>query len=163
MMKKKKEKEIPEDVLSLKKSIIYGVLGIFGIVFGSNFVVDSASYIASYLGVSERMIALTIIALGTSLPELVTSVMATRKGEYDIAIGNVVGSNIFNIGVVIGIPVAIFGGVSNLAINYVDLIMMMGASLLLFMFSFKDYRISRKEGIVFLLLFVLYYSYVIFS
>ena len=163
MMKKKKEKEIPEDVLSLKKSIIYGVLGIFGIVFGSNFVVDSASYIASYLGVSERMIALTIIALGTSLPELVTSVMATRKGEYDIAIGNVVGSNIFNIGVVIGIPVAIFGGVSNLAINYVDLIMMMGASVLLFMFSFKDYRISRKEGIVFLLLFVLYYSYVIFS
>ena len=109
------------------------------------------------------MIALTIIALGTSLPELVTSVMATRKGEYDIAIGNVVGSNIFNIGVVIGIPVAIFGGVSNLAINYVDLIMMMGASVLLFMFSFKDYRISRKEGIVFLLLFVLYYSYVIFS
>lgn len=162
MMKNRKEVE-KEEIITLKKSLIFAFLGMIGIIFGSNFVVDSASYIASNLGVSERMIALTIIALGTSLPELVTSVMATRKGEYDIAIGNVVGSNIFNIGIVIGFPVMFFGGVNNVTIDYVDLIMMMGASVLLFMFSFKDYRISKKEGIVFLLLFVLYYSYVIFG
>lgn len=163
MMRYKKEKNDNEEILTLKKSIFFAVLGMLGIIFGSNFVVDSASYIASYLGVSERMIALTIIALGTSLPELVTSIMATRKGEYDIAIGNVVGSNIFNIGIVIGLPVMILGGIDNVTINQIDLIMMMGAAVLLFMFSFKDYKISRKEGLVFLLLFVLYYLYVIFG
>lgn len=162
IVKNKKEKE-EITKMSLTKSIIYTVIGIICIILGSNFVVDSASNIAASLGVSERMIGLTIIALGTSLPELVTSVMATKKGEYDIAIGNVVGSNIFNIGVVIGLPVAIFGGIGNLTINYIDLIMMMGASVLLFMFSFKDYKITRKEGFIFLLLFILYYTYVIFG
>lgn len=162
VVKNKKEDE-EETKITLKKAIIFTILGIIAIVLGSNFVVDSASKIASDLGVSERMIGLTIIALGTSLPELVTSVIATKKGEYDIAIGNVVGSNIFNIGIVIGLPVSIFGGIYNLTINYIDLIMMMGAALLLFMFSFKDYKITKKEGIVFLLLFILYYTYVVFG
>ena len=162
VMKNKKNVEDVQ-IMSLKKSIIILILGMLGIIFGSNFVVDSASDIALQLGVSERMIALTIIAFGTSLPELVTSVVATRKGEYDIAIGNVVGSNIFNIGIVIGLSVMLFGSVNNLTIDYVDLIIMMGSSVLLFMFSFKDYRISKKEGFVFLLLFCLYYSYVIFA
>lgn len=163
MMKNKKDKNNEEEKISLKKSIIFSIIGMLGIIFGSNFVVDSVSYIASYLGVSERMVSLTIIALGTSLPELVTSVIATKKGEYDIAIGNVVGSNIFNIGVVIGLPVAIIGSINNLNINYIDLIVMIFSSILLFMFSFKDYQISKKEGIIFLLLFTLYYTYVIFA
>ena len=107
------------------------------------------------------MISLTIIALGTSLPELVTSVSATRKGEYDIAIGNVVGSNIFNIGIVVGAPIAIFGGIGTIAFGYIDLIVMVVSAILLFMFAFNDYKITKKEGIVFLLLFVIYYSYVI--
>ena len=115
------------------------------------------------MGVSERLISLTIIALGTSLPELVTSMTATRKGEYDIAIGNVVGSNIFNIGMVIGIPITIFGGIGRINFSYIDLIVMIVASILLFMFSFKDYKITRKEGILFLILFVTYYSYVLIS
>lgn len=160
---KEKTREEDENNISLKKSIILIILGITGIIFGSNFVVESASKIAKLLGITERMIALTIIALGTSLPELVTSLIATKKGEYDIAIGNVVGSNIFNIGVVIGLPVALLGGITNITINYVDLIMMMGSSVLLFMFSFKDYKISKKEGSIFLLLFILYYTYVILA
>ncbi len=109
------------------------------------------------------MISLTIIALGTSLPELVTSVMATKKGEYDIAIGNVVGSNIFNIGIVVGIPVAIFGGINKISFNYIDLIIMIVATVFLFIFSRNDYKISKKEGIVFIILFIAYYSYVIFG
>ena len=145
------------------KSILFTIVGIICLILGSNAVVDSASSIAKILGVSERMISLTIIALGTSLPELVTSVVATKKGEYDIAIGNVVGSNIFNIGIVIGVPVAIFGNISHISFSYIDLFVMLLAAVLLFLFSFKDYKISKKEGIVFLLVFVIYYSYVIMA
>ena len=161
--RKKVEVEDESNVLPIWKAIIYTICGIAGIVLGSNFVVDSATHIAGILGVSERMIALTIIALGTSLPELATSVTATKKGEYDIAIGNVVGSNIFNIGMVIGIPTAVFGGIPVITFSYIDLIVMLVASVLLFMFSFNDYKITRTEGIIFLILFVAYYSYVVFA
>ena len=148
---------------SMKKAIFLTLLGLIGIVFGSNFVVESASFIAKTIGISERMISLTIVAIGTSLPELVTSVAATRKGEYDIAIGNVVGSNIFNIGVVIGIPVAILGGISKINFSYIDIVVMILSALFLFFFAHNDHKISKKEGIFFLLAFILYYSYVIFG
>ena len=144
------------------KSALLTVLGIVGIIMGSRFVVDGASTIAEILGVSQRMISLTIVALGTSLPELATSVAATRKGEYDIAIGNVIGSNIFNIGIVVGLPVAILGGINNIAFNYVDLGVLFVASLVLFIFSFNDRKITKAEGIMMLMLFLTYYSYVIF-
>ena len=143
-------------------SMLFTIVGIACLILGSNAVVDSASSIAKILGVSERMISLTIIALGTSLPELVTSVVATRKKEYDIAIGNVVGSNIFNIGMVIGLPISIIGGINKITFSYIDLIVMLISAILLFLFSYKDYKISRKEGIIFLLIFAAYYSYVIF-
>lgn len=164
MMRKKIDNdENTKPTMSLKKSIVFTIIGIAGVVLGSSFVVDSASEIASILGVSQRMISLTIVALGTSLPELVTSISATRKGEYDIAIGNVVGSNIFNIGIVIGIPIAIFGGISQVSFSIIDVVVMLAAALLLFIFSFNDYKISKKEGIMLLTLFVIYYSYVIFA
>ena len=156
------DQDIKND-LSIWKALAFTIVGIIGVVLGSNFVVDSASKIATFLGVSQRMIALTIIALGTSLPELVTSVTATKKGEYDIAIGNVVGSNIFNIGMVIGIPVSILGGIGKITFSYVDLLVMIVAAVLLFMFSFNDYKITKKEGLVFIILFIVYYSYVIFG
>lgn len=162
MALKKIESDDNEELLPMWKSIIFTIVGIIGIVLGSNFVVDSASNIATLLGVSERMIALTIIALGTSLPELVTSVTATKKGEYDIAIGNVVGSNIFNIGMVIGLPITLFGGIAKITFSYIDLLVMIVSAILLFMFSFNDYKISKKEGIIFLILFIVYYGYVIF-
>lgn len=160
-MSRKKVETEDEKTISMKKAILFTIIGIAGIVLGSNFVVDSATAIAKILGISERLIGLTIIALGTSLPELVTSVTATKKGEYDIAIGNVVGSNIFNIGMVIGVPVSVFGGIGIVNFSLVDLIVMIGAALLLFLFSLKDYKITRKEGIVFLLVFVVYYGYII--
>lgn len=149
--------------MSLSRSFIWTIGGIAAIVLGSNAVVDSATYLAKTMGVSERLISLTIIALGTSLPELVTSITATRKGEYDIAIGNVVGSNVFNIGMVIGLPVAILGGIEKIAFSYIDLIVMIASAILLFIFSVKDNKISKKEGLVFLLIFVVYYTYVILT
>ncbi len=162
MMRNKIDDNEEEIKMSLGRAILFTVLGILGIVVGSNTVVDSASNIATILGVSERIIGLTIIALGTSLPELVTSVTATRKGEYDIAIGNVVGSNIFNIGIVIGLPVALLGGITNITFQGIDLIVMLTAAILLFLFSYNDYKITKKEGIAFLLIFVIYYSTIIF-
>ena len=163
MARNKIDDDQNEKYMSMSKSIVYTMLGLICIIVGSNFVVDSASSLAAIIGISEKMISLTVIAFGTSLPELVTSVTATKKGEYDIAIGNVVGSNIFNIGMVIGLPVAIFGGISDITFNYIDLIVMLLSALLLFVFSFKDKRISKKEGIAFLILFVIYYSYVIYT
>ena len=161
MRNKIDEEEEDSSSISFGKAILYTLLGLLGIVFGSNFVVDSASFLASAMGISERMISLTVIALGTSLPELVTSVTATRKGEYDIAIGNVVGSNIFNIGVVIGVPVLIFGSVPNITISLIDIFVMVLSALLLFIFSFNDRKITFVEGIIFLVLFVIYYLYVV--
>ena len=162
MIRNKTEVEKEGNPIPMKKAILFTIVGLVGIILGSNFVVDSASYIAKALGVTERMISLTIIALGTSLPELVTSVVATKKGEFDIAIGNVVGSNIFNIGIVVGIPIALFGGISKIAFSYIDLLVMITSAILLFMFSFNDYKISKREGITFLILFIVYYSYVVF-
>ena len=144
-------------------SIIFTILGIAGLIIGSNLVVDSASEIAKILGISERIIALTIVALGTSLPELVTSIIATKKGEYDIAIGNVVGSNIFNIGIVLGIPVTIFGSINHISFTYIDLFVMLLSAILLFIFSLRKRQISRLEGIIFLLIFVIYYGNLILS
>lgn len=162
MRNKIDEDDEEEKKMSLLKSIFFTILGIVMIVLGSNFVVDSASNIARTIGISEKMIALTVIALGTSLPELVTSVTATRKGEYDIAIGNVVGSNIFNLGVVIGMPIALFGGIDQISFNLVDLIVFLLSAFLLFFFSLNDRKISKKEGIIFLLIFIVYYAYVIY-
>lgn len=162
MARNKIDNNKDEKYMSMKKAIIFTILGLVAIIVGSNLVVENASGLARTIGVSERMVALTVIALGTSLPELVTSVTATKKGEYDIAIGNVVGSNIFNIGMVIGIPIALFGGIGQISINYIDLTTMIASALLLFIFSFNDRKISKYEGIIFLLMFFVYYGYVIY-
>ncbi len=162
-MKNKKDNNLEDDeeIYPLSKSIVYTILGMAAIVLGSNFVVDSASSIAKTLGVSERIIGLTIIALGTSLPELVTSIVATKKGEYDIAIGNVVGSNIFNIALVLGIPIAIFGEISVGSFNYFDLFFFFASAFVLFIFSANDYKIRRIEGIMLLIMFIVYYTLVL--
>ena len=151
-----------EEYLPVGKAIIYIIGGIVAIILGSNFVVDSAANIATMVGVSAKIISLTIIALGTSLPELVTSVIATKKGEYDIAIGNVIGSNIFNIGIVIGIPITLFGGISQINFNLIDILVMVICALLLFVFASNDKKITKREGIIFLTIFLIYYSYVLY-
>ena len=154
------EENKDEKPVKLVKALLMIVIGLFGIVLGSDFVVKGASEIAATFGVSQRIISLTIVALGTSLPELVTSVIATKKGEYDIAIGNIVGSNIFNIGIVAGLPVAIFGGVGGGAFSYIDIIALIISAVVLFFFARHGGRIGYKKGIIFLLMFAVYYGYV---
>lgn len=156
------KKEVDEEgEVNLVKAVLMVVFGLVGIVFGSDLVVKGASEIAATFGVSQRIISLTIVALGTSLPELVTSVIATRKGEYDIAIGNIVGSDIFNIGIVAGLPVALLGGVGGSAFSVVDIAALVISPIVLYFFARRGHRIGFKKGIAFLLLFVVYYGYVI--
>lgn len=156
------KKEVDEEgEVNLVKAVLMVVFGLVGIVFGSDLVVKGASEIAATFGVSQRIISLTIVALGTSLPELVTSVIATRKGEYDIAIGNIVGSDIFNIGIVAGLPVALLGGVGGSAFSVVDIAALVISPIVLYFFARRGHRIGFKKGIAFLLMFVVYYSYVI--
>lgn len=161
IMRNKTDEDSNEAPLSMFKSILFTVFGIACIVIGSNVVVDSASKIATILGVSQRMIALTVVAFGTSLPELVTSIVSVRKGEQEILVGNIVGSNIFNIGIVTGVPVALFGGIPAVGFSMIDLIAMIVAAILLFVFSFKDRRIDKFEGIIMLIIFIVYYTFVI--
>ena len=161
VMKNRKKEEQDKPKYNVLISILFLLIGLVGIVIGSKFVVDNASNIARVLGISDKMIALTIVALGTSLPELVTSIEAARKGENDIAIGNVIGSNIFNVGVVIGIPTLFVGNIVVGTFNYIDMFTMIGSAILLFILTYKDKVISKKEGIIMLTIFVAYYTYVI--
>lgn len=143
-----------------KTAILLTVLGLIGIIIGSNLVVDSATNIAKTIGVSERIISLTIIAIGTSLPELVTSIVSSLKKEQDILLGNVIGSNIFNICIVLGIPVAIFGSITPASFQLIDIVMLLLSSIILFIFATTHKRISRYEGITLIAIFIIYYTLV---
>ena len=154
----KNKREKPKWKLGL--SFLFTALGLAGIILGSNFVVDSATEIATAIGISERVVALTVIALGTSLPELVTTVVAAKKGETELVLGNILGSNIFNICVVLGIPVAIFGAVTPAGFSVVDLVALLGSAGLLFVFSVTNHKINRLEGSMMLLMFATYYTLV---
>lgn len=144
-------------VLSISKSIIFLVLGIIGLFIGGKLIVDSAVAIARYLEISEAVIGFTVIAFGTSLPELATSAIAAKKGKADIAIGNIVGSNIFNIFFILAISALIVPIPFDSNLN-IDLIILFLASLLLFltMFIGKKKIIDRWEGIFFLLFYLFY-------
>lgn len=161
VMKKSRKEEHDKPEFGMVKSIIYIIIGIIGIVVGSNFVVDNASNIAKLLNVSEKMISLTVVAFGTSLPELVTSIQAARKNENDIAIGNIIGSNIFNIGFVVGLPAMLINNIIVGKFNYIDMITMVGTALLLFLLTFKKRKIDKIEGIIMLIVFIVYYTFVI--
>lgn len=142
----------------LGKSLILVVIGMAGIIVGSELVVNNASSLAAAIGISERVIALTVIAFGTSLPELVTTVVAARRGEEDLAVGNIIGSNIFNICIVLGVPVAFFGTVTPESFQMLDIVMLVASAVLLFVFSVTTRRINRLEGAMMLLLFAAYYT-----
>lgn len=139
------------------KSILFVIFGVLLLKFGGDFVVNSASQIARTLGMSEKLISLTIIAVATSLPELVTSVVATKKGEIDLAIGNIIGSCIFNIILIIGVCAVIAPISYSLSYNK-DIIILMAATLLLGLFPFigKKDEMTRINGIIYLLCYAAY-------
>lgn len=138
--------------MSPLKSVLFVLIGIALIVAGGHFVVESAKYIAAAFGMSETLIGLTIVAVGTSLPELVTSVVASRKGENGLAVGNVVGSNIFNILLILGVSGTIHPIGVNLA-SMVDFAILLAASIMVFLFSLRN-KINRLQGAVMILLYV---------
>ena len=153
----KQEKEEPSDAETYgwMKTIFYIILGIGCLVGGGNILVSSATSLALSCGMSERVVGLTILAAGTSLPELATSVVAARKGSRGMAIGNVVGSNLFNIFFILGVsslicPLTIKG------IGTLDWVALLGSSMLLFAFGRTGHKITRTEGIVMLSLYILY-------
>lgn len=130
------------------------------IIAGSNMVVNSASSIAKLLGLSERVISLSIIAFGTSLPELVTTIVSSKKGEQDLLVGNIIGSNIFNICIVLGVPVSIYGSITLINFNVIDLIMLILSALIIYIFSCTKKTVSKTEGVIMLFLFIIYYTLV---
>ncbi|WP_047383746.1 MULTISPECIES: calcium/sodium antiporter [unclassified Cetobacterium] len=149
------ESELEVKNYTLPIAIVITILGFVLLVFGGKFIVDSAVELARNFGISERIISITVVSLGTSLPELATSVIAAFKKNTDIAIGNVVGSNIFNTFLILGVsatisPIDISSGA------FIDLILNIVASLLLFIFVLRKYRLNRIHGLLFLTVYSAY-------
>lgn len=160
---RKENQDFPDDGLPLKSpliSLVYVAIGIVGIVIGGELVVDSATQIAAAFGLSQTLIGLTIVAMGTSLPELATSVVAAKKGESDIALGNVVGSNIFNILLVLGTSAAIHPVLVNME-SIADMVLLILLSLMSYYFVITDRKVNRIEGIIMVGAYALYMGYII--
>ena len=146
--------------LSYGKSILFLIVGAAAIAFGGDLTVDTASRIAIELGMSQTLVGLTIVSIGTSLPELVTSVVAARKNEVDMAVGNAVGSNIFNILMVLGISSAI-SPVALIRENIIDIVFLMVFSVMVWIFAGTRKKIERKEGIIMVVVYLIYCAYII--
>ena len=168
MAKKESQKNIVEiDVKEEKKNstfkdIIFIILGIVGLKKGGDLAVDNAVVVANYFNLSEKLISLTILAIGTSLPELVTSVTAAVKGNSDIAIGNIIGSNIFNILLIIGVSSMIHPITYNLSYNF-DISILVISTIILAIFPFippKD-KMSRANGVIYFLMYLMYLGFLI--
>lgn len=147
-------------LLSYPKSIVCIIGGAAAIAFGGDLTVDAASRIAIDLGMSQTLVGLTIVSIGTSLPELVTSVVAARKNEVDMAVGNAVGSNVFNILMVLGIASAI-SPMSLISENVIDILVLIIFSFVVWAFAKSERKITRREGIVMVLMYLIYTAYII--
>ena len=143
-------------------SVLYIVLGLVGLVIGSNLFVDHASSLALALGISEGVVGLTVVAGGTSLPELATSVVAARKGQSAIAIGNVIGSNVFNILLILGLTATI-SPLQIEGITTIDMAVMLISVTLVWLFSFTRYTVERWEGAVLVGGYLVYLAWLITS
>lgn len=146
--------------VSLTKTILISIVGIIGIVIGGDMVVNSATTIATSFGMSANLVGLTIVAIGTSLPEFVTSIVAIKKGETEIAIGNVIGSNLFNILLVLGLAATI-NPISMSMLAFTDIVFMVLITLLLYIFMKKNNLLEKKHGIILLTLYIIYMMYTI--
>lgn len=147
-------------ILPVWKSILFILGGAVAVKFGGDFVVSGASTIAKAIGWSDTLIGLTIVAMGTSLPELVTSIIAAKKGDVDMAVGNVIGSNIFNILLVLGVSSAI-SPVALITENIIDIAVLIGFTLITYVFCITGKKISRIEGAIMVCLYAGYTAYAI--
>ena len=167
MAKRGSVKEDPEEELQQDpeepskidtyKSLLFIVIGILGLKYGGDFVVDNAVAIAQAIGISEKLISLTIVAISTSLPELITSVTATYKGETDMAIGNIVGSQTFNILLILGTS-ALLSPIKYSTIYNQDLVLLLAGSTVFALFPFlgEKRKMTRENGILFVIVYIVY-------
>ena len=160
---KKEMKEEKEESKKQRKwyiNLLLVAIGLAGIIFGGNIVVDNASKFAYAIGMSELLVGLTIVAVGTSLPELVTSVVAAKKGENDIAIGNAIGSCIFNVILILGFC-SIIQPATVAWSSLLDVVVMLISAVVIFLFSFKTLKVNRWQGIVMIIMYAAYLTYII--
>ena len=160
---KKEMKEEKEESKKQRKwyiNLLLVAIGLAGIIFGGNIVVDNASKFAYAIGMSELLVGLTIVAVGTSLPELVTSVVAAKKGENDIAIGNAIGSCIFNVILILGFC-SIIQPATVAWSSLLDVVVMLISAVVIFLFSFKTLKVNRWQGIVKIIMYAAYLTYII--
>ena len=156
-------KKVEEEAIKVNKlkSFIITIFSVFMIVEGSELVVDSTLYLSETYNIAPKLISMIVIVIGTSLPELMITITSAKKGEFDMTVGNIVGSNIFNICIVLGLPILIFGGVVSSSFNYVDLFMLVLSPLLFYIFCKSEMTITRLEGSMMIFVFFLYYGYLI--
>lgn len=162
-VKKVRRGRLPKTKYTTGYSLIYIVLSLITIALAANIAVDNAVAVAGEIGISQKIIAMTAIVIGTSLPELTMTVGAAKKGEFDLAVGNIIGTNIFNICIVLGLPTLIFGGFESGAFGIIDTLVVLLAAVAYYVFGRSNKRLTRKEGIFMVMLFAAYYVYVLLT
>jgi len=157
------EAEIEKTPPQLGRSVVFIVVGVVLLVFGAHFLIEGATAIATAIGISERVIGLTVVAFGTSLPEIASSIIAAIRREPDMVLGNLVGSNIFNVLCILGITTVVCPISVNWAASVIDLLVMLFITFLVFPFLSSGYRLQRREGFVLVTLYLAYASYLVIS
>ena len=158
IVKEHKNKNRSKPKYGMVKSIILVIISIFVVAKASDLIVDNAVIIANNLGVSHKIITMIIIVIGTSLPELTMTVRSAKKHEFDIALGNIIGTNIFNICIVLGLPLTIYGDVPISDFGIIDFVILFTSTVVLYIFAKTDKKLNKSEGIV---IFVCYYAYIL--
>ena len=164
MLFRKNNMSAPEEIkikYSPFISLLLLIVSIVFIIFSSDLIIESAKNIAYALNISEKIITMFVIVVGTSLPEMIMTVTSARKGEFDMAIGNIIGTNIFNICVVLGVPIFIYGDIALTGFGFIDILMVFLSSFLLFIFARSERVVDKIEGVFMLWLFVCYYIYLL--
>jgi cation:H+ antiporter len=153
----------PKAKYSLLRSTIYIIITIFVIGIASDLTVDNAAALAEKIGISEKVISMTVIVIGTSLPELVMTAGAAKKGEFELAVGNIIGTNIFNICIVLGLPILIFGGFESSNFNIIDSLAVLLTAVTYYLCSRSGKKLIRAEGVLMVVIFLCYYTYVLLN
>lgn len=162
VIRKKEENEVNLPKYKPLLAFVLLILSLLVITYSSDLIVNNAEILARQLHISEKIITMVLIVIGTSLPEMSMTITSARKGEFDMAIGNIIGTNIFNICIVLGLPVALYGSVSLAHFSFMDILFVFLSSFILYLFSKSEKEISKREGLCMILLFVSYYSYILF-
>lgn len=163
LLKKGNKDDLEEKVEAKYDNILIAliilVLSIIMVIISSEIIVTNATKLAKIIGISEKIITMTIIVIGTSLPELMLTITSAKKGEFDMTIGNIIGTNIFNICIVLGLPVALYGDIALKSFSIIDILTVFLSSLSLYLFAKSEKTISKKEGLIMLAIFLAYYIY----